>query len=146
LKFAENPQMKFDEDPLQVNMNKVELKGKKVLVRPSQAESIKGKEVIIGKERQPRMIGPKNPKIGQWKKNEGSKPQSHPKVTFDILMAKYRGGKAGIRGCENWTIRFPKQDHPVSLDQASTSALGSSSDDQSRIPSRQNLEGWDYRQ
>jgi hypothetical protein len=64
--------MKFDEDPLQVNMNKVELKGKKVLVRSSQAESIKGKEVIIGKERQPRMIGPKNPKIGQWKKNERS--------------------------------------------------------------------------
>jgi hypothetical protein len=66
--------MKLDEDPLQVNMNTVKLEGKKVLVQPSQAESTKGKEVFIGEERQPRMIMPKNPKIGQWKKNERSKP------------------------------------------------------------------------
>jgi hypothetical protein len=99
--------MKLDKDLFPANMNTVELDGKKVLVRPSQAESTKGKEVVIGEERQPRMIRPKNPKIGRWKKNERSKPRSHPKVTFDILMAKYRGGKAGIRGCENRTIRFP---------------------------------------
>jgi hypothetical protein len=37
LKFVESPQMKFD--------------GKKVLVQPSQAESTKGKEVVIGEER-----------------------------------------------------------------------------------------------
>jgi hypothetical protein len=38
LKFAKNPQMKL-EDPIQVNMNTVELKGKKVPVLPSQAKS-----------------------------------------------------------------------------------------------------------
>jgi hypothetical protein len=74
LEFAANPQMKLDEDPPQVNMNTVELKGKNVLIRPSQAESTEGKKVVIGEERQPRMIMPKNPKIGQWKKNERSKP------------------------------------------------------------------------
>jgi hypothetical protein len=74
LEFAENPQMKLNEDPLQVNMNMVELEGKKVLVRPSQAESTKGKKVIIGDERQPRMIRPKNKKIGRQKKNKRSKP------------------------------------------------------------------------
>jgi hypothetical protein len=68
LEFAENPQMKLNEDPLQVNMNMVELEGKKVLVRPSQAESTKGKKVIIGDERQPRMIRPKNKKIGRRKR------------------------------------------------------------------------------
>jgi hypothetical protein len=73
LKFAENPQTKLDEDLFLTNMNKVELDGTKVLVRPSQAESTKGKEVIIGEERQPRMIRPNNPEIGQWKKNERSK-------------------------------------------------------------------------
>jgi hypothetical protein len=41
--------MKLNEDPLQVNMNTVELVGKKV---------------IIGEDRQPRMIRPKNLKIG----------------------------------------------------------------------------------
>jgi hypothetical protein len=51
LKFTENPQMKLDEDSFQVNMNTVELEGKKVLVRPSQAKSTKGREVVIGEER-----------------------------------------------------------------------------------------------
>jgi hypothetical protein len=126
--------MKLDEHPLQVNMNTVELEGKKVLVRPSQAESTNGKKVVIGEERQPMMIRPKNPKIDRWKKNERSKPRSRPKVTFDILIAKYRDGKAGIRGHKNWTILFSKPDHPVSLGHVSTFAAGSSSNDQSRAP------------
>jgi hypothetical protein len=41
--------MKLDKDPFLANMNTVELDGKKVLVRPSQAESTKGKEVVIGR-------------------------------------------------------------------------------------------------
>jgi hypothetical protein len=44
------------------------------LVQPSQAMLTKGKEFVIGEERQPRMIGPKNLEIGRWKKNERSKP------------------------------------------------------------------------
>jgi hypothetical protein len=64
--------MKLDEDLFQVNMNTVEIKGKKVLIRPSQAESAKGKKVVIGKERQPRIM-PKNLEIGRWNKNERSK-------------------------------------------------------------------------
>jgi hypothetical protein len=47
-------------------MNMVELNGKKVLVQPSQAELTKGKEVIIGEERPPRIIKSKSPKDGQW--------------------------------------------------------------------------------
>jgi hypothetical protein len=93
--------MKLNKDPFLANMNTVKLDGKKVLVRPSQAESTKGKEVVIGEERQLRMIRPKNPEIDRWKKDERSKPRSHPKVTFDIFMAKYKDGKAGIRGHEN---------------------------------------------
>jgi hypothetical protein len=56
--------MKLDEDLLQVKLNTVELEGKKILVRPSQAESTNGKKVIIGEERHPRMIRPKNSKNG----------------------------------------------------------------------------------
>jgi hypothetical protein len=108
--------MKLDKDLFPANVNMIELNGKKVLVRPSQAESTKGKEVVIGEERQTWMIRPKNPEIGWWKKNERSKPWSRPKVTFDILMFKYRDGKVSIRGRKNWTIRFPKPEHLVSLD------------------------------
>jgi hypothetical protein len=58
--------MKLDKDPFPVNMNMVGLNGKKVLIQPSQAESTKGKEVIIGEERPPCMIKPKSPKDRQW--------------------------------------------------------------------------------
>jgi hypothetical protein len=113
--------MKLNKDLFPTNMNMVKLDGKKVLLRPSQAESTKGKEVIIGEERQPRMIGHKNLEIGRWKKNERSKPRSHPKVTFDIFRAKYRYGKAGFRGCKNWTTQFPCI-RPVLLRQQAHSA------------------------
>jgi hypothetical protein len=61
------------------------------------------------------MIKPKSLKGGQWQKNEGGKPQQRPKATFDILMAMYKEGRAGIKGHRNWTIRNTKPDSPVSL-------------------------------
>jgi hypothetical protein len=78
--------MKLNKDPFPANMNTVELDGKKDLVWPSQAESTKGKEVVAGEERPPRMIKPKSTKDGQWHINERSKPPQQPKATFDILM------------------------------------------------------------
>jgi hypothetical protein len=50
LKFVESPQMKLNKDSFPTNINMVKLDGKKVLVRPSQAEMTKGKEVIIGEK------------------------------------------------------------------------------------------------
>jgi hypothetical protein len=67
--------MKLDKDPFPTSMDVVELEGKKIMVLPSQAKSTKGKEVVIGEERQLRMIKPKSPKGGQWKKNQKTKPQ-----------------------------------------------------------------------
>jgi hypothetical protein len=119
--------MKLDKDPFLANMNIVDLEGKKVLVRPSQVETTKGKEIVIGEEQPLRMINPKSLKDGQWQKNEGGKPQYRPRATFDILMAKYKEGRAGIRGHENQTIQNPKPDSPVFLNQANTSVVGSSS-------------------
>jgi hypothetical protein len=55
----------LDKDPFSTNMNMVELEGKKILVRPSQAETTKGKEVIIGEERPPRMIKTKSLEDGR---------------------------------------------------------------------------------
>jgi hypothetical protein len=74
LKFAESPQMKLDKDPFSVNMNMVEVDGKKVLVWPSQAESTKSKEVVIGEERPPRMIKPK--KLKRWPMAEERRKQA----------------------------------------------------------------------
>jgi hypothetical protein len=74
--------MKLDKDPFPANMNIIELDGKKVLVQPSQAESTKGKDVIVGDERPSRIIKPKSMKCAQWQKNEGggqaaTTPKSH---------------------------------------------------------------------
>jgi hypothetical protein len=118
--------MRLDKDPFPANMNMAELEGKKVLVRPSQAEITRGKEIIIGDERPPRMNKPKSLKDDQWQKSEGGKPQCCPRANFDILMAKYKEGRAGVRGRENWTIQNPKPDSPISLSQARSSTAGSS--------------------
>jgi hypothetical protein len=138
--------MKLDKESFPANINMVELNGKMVLIRPSQAESTKAKEVVIGQEQPPRMIKPKNPKDDQWRNNERSKLQKGPKATFDILMAKYKEGRADIRGRKNWTIRNTKLDCPVSLSQTNTSAAGSSSGKRSQTPPHRNSEGRDCRQ
>jgi hypothetical protein len=65
LKFGESPQMKLDKDLFSMNMNMVKLKGKKVMIWPSQAESTKEKDVDIGDERQPRMIKSKSSEAGE---------------------------------------------------------------------------------
>jgi hypothetical protein len=128
--------MKLNKDLFPTDMNMVELDGKKILIQPSQAESTKGKEVIIGEKRPPRMLKPKYSKDGQWKKNERSKSQECPKVTFDILMAKYKEGRVNTRERENWTIRNAQPASPVSLGQASMFTAGSSSNKQPRTPPR----------
>jgi hypothetical protein len=97
--------MRLDKDPFSTNMN---------MFRPSLAETTKGKEVIIGEEWPPRMINLESPKYGKWQRNEGGKSQRCPKATFDILMAKYKEGRAGVMGHENRTIRNPKPDGSVS--------------------------------
>jgi hypothetical protein len=57
--------MKLNKDPFPANMNMVKLEGKKVLVRPSQVETTKGKEVVIREEWSSRMIKPKTLKDDQ---------------------------------------------------------------------------------
>jgi hypothetical protein len=52
--------MKLDNNPFPVNMNMVELDGKKTLVRLSQVEMTMGMEVTIGEEWPPRMIKPRS--------------------------------------------------------------------------------------
>jgi hypothetical protein len=57
--------MKLDKDPFLANMIVVKLEGKKFLVRPSQIELTKGKEIVIGEDGPSRMIKPKSLKDGQ---------------------------------------------------------------------------------
>ncbi len=90
LKFTDGSKMKLDHDPFPVNT--INFNDKNVLIRLEQAESTKGKEVVIGEPR-PKMMVPKNPEVGVWKENrsEASNSKAHKKtkVTFDMLLDKY---------------------------------------------------------
>jgi hypothetical protein len=102
-------------------MNTVELDGKKVPVRPSQAKSTKGKEVIIGEERRPRMIRPKNPKMANGRR---SREESHDLVqkspstsswlntemarpVLGVAKTGPSGSQTGLSVFPNRTIWFP---------------------------------------
>jgi hypothetical protein len=64
--------MKLNTDPFPVSM--VELMDKKILVRTDQAETIKGKNMVISDELRNRMIKPHNSEISVWKENVLRKP------------------------------------------------------------------------
>jgi hypothetical protein len=59
--------MKLDTNPFPVGM--VELMNKKILVRTDQAETTKGKNMVISDDLRNRMIKPHNLKVGVWKEN-----------------------------------------------------------------------------
>jgi hypothetical protein len=75
----------------------IHLEGKKILVWPSQAETTKGKNVIIGESRE--KVRPTTKK---------------PKPTFHEPSAKYMKGNAHTKSRQNWTVRKVKLDLSVS--------------------------------
>jgi hypothetical protein len=85
--------MKLNKDLFSTNMNMVEIKGKKVLVRPSHAEMTKEKEVVIEEEWPLRMIKPKSPKDCQWQKNKegGGQATTSPKGHIRHPHGKVQG-------------------------------------------------------
>jgi hypothetical protein len=80
--------MKLDTNPSPISM--VELMDKKVFVRMDQAETTKGKNVVVSDELRNRMIKPHNPKIGVWKENMLRKPTKRVKPTSSMLIEKYQ--------------------------------------------------------
>jgi hypothetical protein len=59
--------MKLDTNPFPISM--VKLEHKKILVHTDQAETTKGKNVVIFDNLRNRLIRPHNPEIGVWKEN-----------------------------------------------------------------------------
>jgi hypothetical protein len=67
LTLGDRGKMKLDTNPFPVGM--VELMNKKILVRTDQAETTKGKNMVISDDLRNRMIKPHNLKVGVWKEN-----------------------------------------------------------------------------
>jgi hypothetical protein len=98
--------MKLDTDPFPVGM--VELMDKMVLVRTDQAETTKGRNVVISDELRNRMINPNNPEIGVWKENVLQRPTKRVKPTSAMLMEKYQWQLE--EDWKSWVIQEIKQD------------------------------------
>jgi hypothetical protein len=80
--------MKLDIDPFPVGL--VKLMDKKILVRTDQAETTKGKNMVVSDELRNQMIKLHNPEIGVWKENVLWKPSERVKLTSAMLIEKYQ--------------------------------------------------------
>jgi hypothetical protein len=89
----------------------INLEGKKILVWPSQAETTKGKNVIIGESRE---------KVRSTTKK--SKPM------FDELSAKYKKGNAHTKSRQNQNVRKVKPKLSISPRLADVSVAGQRGD------------------
>jgi hypothetical protein len=70
LTLGDGHRMKLDTDPFLANVITKNFKEVKVLVRPEQADSTRGKNVIVSDEPRPRMLKPRSPEPGVWKVNQ----------------------------------------------------------------------------
>jgi hypothetical protein len=73
-----------------ISIGAINFEGKNVIVRPYQAKTTKGKNVVFGESR---------------KKEKTNIKKAKP--TFDKILAKYKEGRAGTRNRENRNFRFP---------------------------------------
>jgi hypothetical protein len=81
--------MKVDTNSFPIGM--VELKHKKILVHMDQAETTKGKSVVVSDDLHNRMIKPHNPEIGMWKENMQRKLAKRVKPTLAMLIENISG-------------------------------------------------------
>jgi hypothetical protein len=81
--------MKLSTDPFPIGM--VELMDRKVLARTYQAETTKGKKVVVYDESRNQMIKPHNPVIGVWKENVMRKLTRRVKPTLAMLIKNING-------------------------------------------------------
>jgi hypothetical protein len=80
--------MKLHMDQFPVSV--VELEQKKILVCTDQAETTKGRNVVVSNDLHNRMIKPHNPEVGMWKENVQRKPARKVKTTSAMLIEKYQ--------------------------------------------------------
>jgi hypothetical protein len=80
--------MKLDTYLFSITM--VEIEHKKILVRMDQAETTKGKNVVVSDDLHNQMIKPHNSEIGVWKENVQRKPAKRVKPTSAMLIEKYQ--------------------------------------------------------
>jgi hypothetical protein len=85
--MGEGGKMQLDMNPFPVGM--VELAHRKILVWSSQADTTKGKNVIVSDDFRNKMMKLHSPEVGIWKENVGRRSAQRVKPTSDMLIKKY---------------------------------------------------------
>jgi hypothetical protein len=85
LTLVDGNKMKLDIDPFPMNMNMINFEEYWVMVRTDQANTTRGKRVVVWDEPRQWMMVPKSPEPGEWKINQSM--EWRPKV------------KNGMPGC-----------------------------------------------
>jgi hypothetical protein len=88
LMMGDESRMKLASDPFPGNM--IEFEQKKVLMHIDQAETTKGKNVVISYELRNQMIKPRSPEVGVWNENVRRMPTRRIKPTSSMLNEKYQ--------------------------------------------------------
>jgi hypothetical protein len=81
--------MKLDTDPFLVNVNLINFEEKMVLVRTRQADTTRGKNVIVSDDPRARMVKPRSLEFGVWKVNHRRWTGPKVKPTSSMLLEKY---------------------------------------------------------
>jgi hypothetical protein len=81
--------MRLDTDPFLANVNVIDFEGKKVLVRPIQADTMKGENAVISDEPRIKMLKTQNPEPVEWKVNRQTGSHRQVKLTSNMLLEKY---------------------------------------------------------
>jgi hypothetical protein len=87
LTLGDGGKMKLDVDLFPVNT--IGFGEKKILVRTDQAETTKGKNVVVSDELRNQMVKPRSPEVGVWKENVRRKPAQKISPDSSMLIDKY---------------------------------------------------------
>jgi hypothetical protein len=90
LTLGDGGKMKLDTDPFPISM--VKLMDKKDLVRTDEAETTKGKNMVVSNELRNGTIRPHNLRIGVWKRNVLQKLAKRVKLRSAMLIETYING------------------------------------------------------
>jgi hypothetical protein len=81
-----------------LQVNTIGFEEKKILVRSDQANTTKGKNVIVSDQMRNWMLKPRSPEIGVWKENMVRKLVRKIKPTSSMLIEKYARQQQQLAG------------------------------------------------
>jgi predicted double-glycine peptidase len=88
--------MRLDTDPFPANVNMINFEEKRILVHTTQADTMKGKNVIVSDEPRVRMLKPRIPEPGVWTVNQCRWSSHRVKLTSECCWKNMQDNNKGM--------------------------------------------------